>query len=65
MNAMGKNIQGNQTMPENDMSLQETGSKARVQRFRAKLAAQKCARLEVVIGADVRHDRRRRGIFCP
>ncbi len=25
----------------NEMSLQETGSKARVQRFRAKLAAQK------------------------
>ncbi len=37
----------------NEMSLQETGNKARLQRFRAKLAAQKCARLEVVIGADV------------
>jgi len=35
------------------MRPQETGSKARVQRFRAKLTAQKCARLEVVIGADV------------
>jgi len=29
------------------------GSKARVRRFRDKLAAQKCARMEVVIGADV------------
>ncbi|MEO7781136.1 MAG: hypothetical protein ABIR84_04780 [Candidatus Nitrotoga sp.] len=35
------------------MRPQETGSKARVRRFRAKLAAQQCARLEVVIGADV------------
>ncbi len=37
----------------NEMILQESGSKARTRRFRAKLAAQKCARLEVVIGADV------------
>ncbi len=41
------------TIRENDMRLQETGSKARVQRFRAKLVAQKNARLDVVIGADV------------
>ncbi len=55
------------THGENEMSLQETGNKARVQRFRAKLAVQKCARLEVVIGADViemaRAIAKRRG--CP
>lgn len=41
------------TQRVNEMRLQETGSKARVRRFRAKLADQQCARLEVVIDADV------------